>query len=124
MSRTKLTLLLLVIFGLSFWWWFFSETDGPGDKIVWSIAVARSHGDWKNVATTQVYVATTGAVYVPSRWGLSWKRKPVGRDDAPLITLAADADGNIVVGTADGEVFASSDLGDHWSSYKVSEYPI
>src|SRR6266550_4106060 len=125
MSRTRLKLLLaLLVVPLFLWWLFSSPSKGPGDGIIWSIAVTRSHGTWKNVAATQIYVATTGAIYVPSWWGISWKRKAVGRPDTPLITLAADPDGNIAAGTAAGEVYVSSDLGDHWSGNKVSNFPI
>src|ERR1035438_5479477 len=116
-------LLGAVIALLMCWWMLSPGNNNPRGHIIWSLAVARWPGNWKDVEATRIYLATTDSVYVPSGL-MSWQRKYVGSGDAPLVALAADTHGNVTAGSTDGQVFLSHDGGEQWQRYKVSEYPV
>ena len=124
--RRKIPILLIIaiVLALLVWWRYWPDNKRPKNEIVWSLAVVRSLGGFTRNTSTEFYAATTGAVYVPATFGGSWTKKPLSRPDTRLVALAVDRNGIIAGGTIEGEVYVSTDLGDNWSTYQVSKFPV
>ena len=123
-------------------WVLYPKPVTPRHHITWSLAVVRIARDSNHLDGIGVYAATADGVYVPYEsidfrvdaggtvsipFGdnhLTWVKKTVCCGPAPIIALAANADGLLAAGTLDGVVHVSQDRGDHWSSQKVSDFPV
>jgi len=118
-----LALFTIVIAILFFMWEKMPRADNPKNRIMWSLAVVRTLKGSEFGVSTNIYMATNDAVYVPSGIML-WQRKQVGTGDSPIVALAADARGDIAAGNMDGQLFLSHDGGNTWVSFGLSKYPI
>jgi len=119
--RRKLIFAGIAVFAIALWMpW--HNRNSPANHVLWSVAVARFPGSTGYIPSTQIYLASADAVYVPSGF-VAWSRKQIPKR-GPIVALAADAKGFIAAGTTDGSVFTSHDEGEHWSSFNVSQFPV
>lgn len=96
----------------------------PSGRIIWSLALTRSHREGATGDLPTIYAATRDSLYVSADSGKTWSRKDLPTNAYPFITLTADGDGNLAAGTLVGDLYFSRDSGGSWSGYRVSHYPV